>query len=138
MNLIYLLDTNIVSEPLKHNVNSNVIQSLLIHQSECAIPALVLHEMLQGYYKTPTLNQRYLIWQHIQSIARLSRIFPHKKELYGDQAYQLPDKEGFWHQQGLAVQNPLTSKKGQEYLDATDRLFSITGSLADRIIVRLD
>ena len=52
------------------------------------------------------------------------RPFLQKQELYGDQAYQLPDEEEFWHQPGLAVQTPVKKQKGQEYLDAADRLGS--------------
>lgn len=52
------------------------------------------------------------------------RPFLHKKELYGDKAYKLPDEEEFWHQQELAVQTPVKKQKGQEYLDAADQFFS--------------
>jgi hypothetical protein len=48
----------------------------------------------------------------------------HKKELYGDQAYNLPEEQEFWHQQGLAVPTPVNQQKSQEYLDAANRLFS--------------
>lgn len=46
------------------------------------------------------------------------------KEVYGDQAYQLPDEEEFRHRQGLVVRTPVKKPPGQEYLDAADQLFS--------------
>lgn len=80
MILLYLLDTNIVSEPIKRDANSNVIRSWLTHQNECAIPTLVLYEILRGYHRTPDSNKRNLIWQHIQNIMANIPILPYDQK----------------------------------------------------------
>lgn len=80
MNLIYLLDTNIISEPLKIDANSNVISKLLTHHNECAIATVVLYEILRGYHKTPVSKKRTLIWQHIQNIVTNVPILPYDQK----------------------------------------------------------
>ena len=47
----YLLDSNIVSEIIKPEPNFNVIKKIGEHNSDCAIGAPTLHEMLYGYNK---------------------------------------------------------------------------------------
>ena len=45
-------------------------------------------------------------------------------ELYGDKAYKLADEDEIRNKQGLIVLTPIKKQKGQEYLDAADKLFS--------------
>ncbi|MBR1639433.1 MAG: type II toxin-antitoxin system VapC family toxin [Treponema sp.] len=47
----YLLDSNIVSEIIKPEASFNVIKKIAEHNSDCAICAPSLHEMLYGYEK---------------------------------------------------------------------------------------
>ena len=49
----YLLDSNIVSEIIKTNPDFNVIKKIAEHNSDCAICAPSLHELLYGYEKLP-------------------------------------------------------------------------------------
>ena len=44
----YLLDSNIVSEIIKHDANFNVIKKLAEHSSDCAICAPVWEELIFG------------------------------------------------------------------------------------------
>ncbi len=48
----------------------------------------------------------------------------HDNELYGDKAYQLPDADDIRDQPGLVILTPIKKQKGQEHLDAADKLFS--------------
>ena len=47
----YLLDSNIVSEIIKPEPDFNVIKKIAEHNSDCAIGAPSLHEMLYGYHR---------------------------------------------------------------------------------------
>jgi hypothetical protein len=48
----------------------------------------------------------------------------HDNELYGDKAYKLADENEIRDKQGLVVLTPVKKQKGQEHLDAADKLFS--------------
>ena len=57
----YLLDSNIVSEIIRPEPDFNVIKKIAEHNSDCAICAPTLHEMLYGYNKLPEgMNKKYL------------------------------------------------------------------------------
>ena len=57
----YLLDSNIVSEIIKHNPDFNVISKIAEHNSDCAICAPSLHELLYGFEKMADgMNKNYL------------------------------------------------------------------------------
>lgn len=57
----YLLDSNIISEIIKPEPDFNVIQKITEHNSDCAISAPTLHEMLYGYNRLQEgIYKRYL------------------------------------------------------------------------------
>ena len=57
----YLLDSNIVSEIIKPEPDFNVIKKIAKHNSDCAIGAPTLHEMLYGYNRLPEgIFKKYL------------------------------------------------------------------------------
>lgn len=53
MKLVYLLDTNIVSEPLKPAPDPGVIERLHRYDGMMAIPSIVWHELLFGVNRLP-------------------------------------------------------------------------------------
>lgn len=53
MNVRFLLDTNVLSEPLRPRPNENVLRLLRQHQNEIATATLVWHELLLGCYRLP-------------------------------------------------------------------------------------
>ena len=53
MKALYLLDTNIVSEPLKPIPNSQVLERIKRHDGMMAIPSVVWHELLFGVDRLP-------------------------------------------------------------------------------------
>ncbi len=61
MTQLFLLDTNIVTEPLKTNPNPNVLLRLNQHQYEIAISATVWHELWFGCRRLPLSRRRSTI-----------------------------------------------------------------------------
>lgn len=61
MRLKYLLDTNIISEAIRPSPHPNVIQTIIEHQHQIAIGAVVWHELLVGCYRMPLSQRRTTI-----------------------------------------------------------------------------
>ena len=86
MSLIYLLDSNIISEPLRPIPNQQVLERLKQYQNEVAIASVVWHELLFGVYRLPPSAKRSAIEQYLNHVIALTMlILP-----YDDQAAQ-------WH-----------------------------------------
>ncbi len=86
MSLTYLLDTNIISEPLRPVPNQQVLERLKRHQDEMALAAIVWHELLFGAYRLSPSARRSAIEQYLsQVIAPTVPVLP-----YDNQAAQ-------WH-----------------------------------------
>lgn len=66
--MLYLLDTNIVTEPLKRNPNPVVIAQLQGHQYELAIAAPVWHELWFGCFRLPISKRRTQIETYLRTI----------------------------------------------------------------------
>ena len=64
----YLLDTNILSEPLKPRPNAAVIQKLQYHRHELATATVVWHELWFGCYRLPVSRRRQRIEQYLQGV----------------------------------------------------------------------
>ncbi len=64
----YLLDTNILSEPLKTKPNHNVMSLLQEHQHEIVTATLVLHELYFGCYRLPISCKRKVIETYISDV----------------------------------------------------------------------
>jgi len=63
-----LLDTNIVSEPLRPKPAAGVIRRLREHGGEAAIPAPVLHQLRFGCARLPPSRRRDVIEQYIRDV----------------------------------------------------------------------
>ena len=63
----YLLDSNIVSEIIKHNPDFNVISKIAEHNSDCAICAPSLHELLYGFEKIADGNNKTYLEKYINT-----------------------------------------------------------------------
>ena len=67
----FLLDTNILSEPLRPRSNSNVVRILQQHEKVIATATIVLHELLFGCYRLPTnSNKRQIIEAYLNREVR--------------------------------------------------------------------
>ena len=78
MTLRYLLDTNIVSEPLRPIPNQAVLAHLREHQTEIAIASVVWHELWYGCYRLPPSTKRTVIETYLKDVvARTIPILPY-------------------------------------------------------------
>ncbi|WP_442940421.1 type II toxin-antitoxin system VapC family toxin [Nostoc sp.] len=64
----FLLDTNVISEPLRPQPNAAVIQKLQQYQGEFAIASVTWHELLFGCYRLPASKRRERIEQYLKEI----------------------------------------------------------------------
>jgi tRNA(fMet)-specific endonuclease VapC len=68
----YLLDTNILSEPLRPQPNPMVIRKLQHYSYELATATIVWHELWFGCYRLPVSRKRQRIEQYLQNV-----VLPH-------------------------------------------------------------
>ena len=68
MTLRYLLDTNVVSEPVRPLPNSAVLAKLREHQNEIATATVVWHELLFGCQRLPPSKKRRKIETYLPSL----------------------------------------------------------------------
>ena len=68
MTLKYLLDTNIVSEPLRPRPNAGVMRKLQRHEQEIAIASVVWHELRFGVERLPQSRRRSLIEHYLEDV----------------------------------------------------------------------
>ncbi len=68
----YLLDTNIISEPLRPKPSSVVMRLLRQHEDDIAIPAPVWHELRFGCARLAPSRQREAIEHYIEDVVLAS------------------------------------------------------------------
>jgi tRNA(fMet)-specific endonuclease VapC len=68
----YLLDTNIVSEPLRPTLNTKVLARLKRHQDELAIASVVWHELWFGCQPLPISAKRSAIERYLNEVVVVS------------------------------------------------------------------
>ena len=68
MNLAYLLDTNVLSEPLLPNPNRHVLAMLERHQQVIATAAPVWHELVFGCQRLPASLKRRAIERYLYEV----------------------------------------------------------------------
>ncbi|MEK6373707.1 MAG: type II toxin-antitoxin system VapC family toxin [Acidobacteriota bacterium] len=68
MNLKYLLDTNIVSEPLRPEPQNGVLRRLRRHEEEIAISSVVWHELRFGMERLPPSRRRLAIERYLEEV----------------------------------------------------------------------
>ena len=66
--MAYLLDTNVVSEPLRPKPSVNIMRRLREHDGEIAIPAPVWHELRFGCARLPKSRRRDAIERYIEDV----------------------------------------------------------------------
>jgi tRNA(fMet)-specific endonuclease VapC len=62
----FLLDTNVLSEPLRPQPNPTVMQRLIDQSEELSTASVVYHEMLFGYRRLPESRRRQAIAAYLQ------------------------------------------------------------------------
>jgi tRNA(fMet)-specific endonuclease VapC len=68
VNLKYLLDTNIVSEPLRPAPRHGVVRKLRRHEEEIAIPSVVWHELRFGMERLPPSRRQLAIERYLDEV----------------------------------------------------------------------
>ena len=68
MTIRYLLDTNIVSEPLRPEPDEQLLRQLREHENEMAIPAIVWHELRYGAERLPLSLKRSAIERYLAEV----------------------------------------------------------------------
>jgi len=78
--LKFLLDTNILSEPIRPKPILHVLEKLEQHQNEIATATVVWHELLFGCQRLPVSSKRQKLEQYLyQTVAKLP-ILPYTQE----------------------------------------------------------
>lgn len=81
MSLAYLLDTNIISEPLRPTPNEQVLALLKQQEATIAVASVVWHELLFGCYRLPPSARRQAIEQYLfEIIAPTVPILPYDSQ----------------------------------------------------------
>jgi tRNA(fMet)-specific endonuclease VapC len=62
----FLLDTNVISEPMRPQPNQRVIAQLRQYESEMAIASVTWHELLFGCNRLPDSKKRQKIEQYLR------------------------------------------------------------------------
>ena len=68
MSLKYLLDTNVVSEPLRPSPRDGIVRKLQRHEDEIAIPSVVWHELRFGLERLPASRRRDAIQRYLDDV----------------------------------------------------------------------
>ena len=68
----YLLDTNVVSEPLRPKPDARTLDRLRHHQGEIALPSLVWHELQYGCARLPRSRRRRAIERYLSEVVLMS------------------------------------------------------------------
>ncbi len=82
MALAYLLDTNVISEPLRPVPNKKVLAKLRRYQDRIALPSPVWHELLFGVQRLPLSSKRQLIERYLFEVVEPTMpILPYEEQL---------------------------------------------------------
>jgi len=74
----YLLDTNVLSEPLRPAPDPKILERLHTHQDQLATASIVWHELLFGCYRLPVSAKRAAIENYLlQVVAPSVEILPY-------------------------------------------------------------
>jgi tRNA(fMet)-specific endonuclease VapC len=67
--IVYLLDTNILSEPAKKNPDANVMQRFEKHDGQFATSAMVWHELCYGCASLPDSKRKSALQAYLATLA---------------------------------------------------------------------
>ncbi|CAN5362438.1 PIN domain-containing protein [soil metagenome] len=68
----FLLDTNLISEPLRLQPSAGIMRRLRDHDGEMAIPALVWHELRFGCARLASSDRREAIARYLDDVVSVS------------------------------------------------------------------
>ena len=70
----YLLDTNVLSEPVKSSPQNSVLNSIKRHQHEIATAAPVWHELNYGCRRLPVSRKREILETYLNDVIKSNMI----------------------------------------------------------------
>jgi len=70
----YLLDTNVLSEPVKSSPQNSVLNSIKRHQNEIATAAPVWHELNYGCRRLPVSRKRAILETYLNDVVKPNMI----------------------------------------------------------------
>jgi tRNA(fMet)-specific endonuclease VapC len=68
----YLLDTNVVSEPLQMKPRAGVLRKLRLHNGEVAIASVTWHELQFGMHRLPPSFRRTQVQTYLDQVVSMS------------------------------------------------------------------
>jgi tRNA(fMet)-specific endonuclease VapC len=84
LSIRFLLDTNVVSEPIKSHPNRRVLEAIARHDGELATCAIVWHELRYGVARLPASRKRRAIEAYLDQVVRgVLPILPYDEEAAG-------------------------------------------------------
>jgi tRNA(fMet)-specific endonuclease VapC len=72
VSLQYLLDTNVVSEPLQFKPRAGVLRKLRLHNGEVAIASVTWHELQFGMRRLPPSRRRTEVETYLDGVVSMS------------------------------------------------------------------
>ena len=80
MSLVYLLDTNTISEPLKAQPNQQVLRNISRYHQRIAIASVVFYELVRGVELLPDSKKRLKTMDYIESVVVKFPILPYSQD----------------------------------------------------------
>jgi tRNA(fMet)-specific endonuclease VapC len=80
MGLIYLLDTNTISEPTKPISNKQVIDKIENYHNKIALSVFTVYELIKGAYQLPDSQRRTRILRYVETTLSQLPILLYTKE----------------------------------------------------------
>lgn len=80
MSMIYLLDTNTISEPIKPSPNKQVVERIAQYHAVIALPVFVVYELIRGAYLLPESQKRLRVLRYIENTICCVPILPYTQE----------------------------------------------------------
>jgi tRNA(fMet)-specific endonuclease VapC len=80
VSVAYLLDTNVISEPLRSKPNPRLLQRLQEHRQEIAIASVVWHELWFGCYRLPPSAKRTAVETYLNDVVALIPVLPYDEK----------------------------------------------------------
>jgi tRNA(fMet)-specific endonuclease VapC len=80
MSLLYLLDTNTISEPVKPEPNKKVVSLIDSNYDKIAISSFVVYELIKGVYQLSPSKKRQRIFDYIEDVLSKLPVLPYTQE----------------------------------------------------------
>jgi tRNA(fMet)-specific endonuclease VapC len=80
MTLLYLLDTNTISEPIKPEPNKKVVSLIDDNYDKIAISSFVVYELIKGVYQLSPSRKRQRIFDYIEDVLSTLPILTYTQE----------------------------------------------------------